>query len=266
MIFRFPAFAIATAFSLCAFQTNAQGFGVDMDSTEVEPNKITCVPARALGFNNIQSFQYSLTWDPQVLEFDHVQNLGITGWLTSDFNKIASNRLLLGWSDILGEPRTKPDGAILYEICFKAIALVGNSSEITPGTEGFPPASGGAEARNALGENVWNPNINTPGYVEIVTGGTLGASDLASSAEQSFQLAPNPTQSTSQVIFKAANSGAANLSVTDASGRTVLEQKITVRTGENRFEIPAKALTAKGMYQVSLKTDLGVSTQMLSVQ
>jgi len=56
------------------------------------------------------------------------------------------------------------------------------------------------------------------------------------------------------------------LSVTDAPGRSVFEQKVSVKAGENKFEIPATAIHAKGMYQVSLQTAEGVSTQMLSVQ
>ena len=53
---------------------------------------------------------------------------------------------------------------------------------------------------------------------------------------------------------------------TDALGRAVFEQKVTVKAGENKFEIPARAIHAKGMYQVSLQTAEGISSQMLSVQ
>jgi len=47
--------------------------------------------------------------------------------------------------------------------------------------------------------------------------------------------------------------------VTDALGKTVFESKIIVKIGENKFEIPADALNVKGMYQVALQTDKGIS-------
>jgi hypothetical protein len=54
--------------------------------------------------------------------------------------------------------------------------------------------------------------------------------------------------------------------VTDATGRTIFEQKIDVKAGENYFDIPAAALKMKGAYQVSLKNGQEVSSQVLSVQ
>ncbi len=264
MLFRFKIPLLGAIVTLLSFQLSAQGFGVRVDSAEVSTGQIVCIPVRAQGLSNIISFQYSLTWNPQVLTFDRVQNLNLPGWMTTDFGSVTPGLLLVSWADVDGLPRNRDNGAVLYEVCLKVVGPLGSSSYIIPGSEGFPPTSGGAEAYNATLENVWNPALNVPGLVEVTS--LASTSDAAAAMGlSSFQLSPNPTPGATQVMIKSSFAGAALLSVSDALGRTVLEKKIAVRTGENIFDLPAEAFKAKGMYQVSIKTEKGVSTQMLSV-
>ncbi len=263
MIIRFFTPIVGAVLTLLSFNLSAQGFGVTVDSADAKTGQIVCLPVRALGFTNIISFQYSLTWNQQELTFDHTQNFNLPAWMANDFGANTPGLLLVGWSDIDGQPRTRANGAILYEACFKVIGPLGSSSDITPGTTGFPPGTGGAEAYNANFENVYNPNLNVPGYIEVTL--AAGTTDAELLGKPLFQLSPNPTQASSQVLVKSADSGRATLSVTDASGRTLMEQKISLHAGDNTFDIPANVLNAKGMYQVSVKTDKGVTSQMLSV-
>jgi len=266
MIYRFFTLAFGALLFLTPRNTSAQGFGVVVDSTIALPNQLVCLPVYAQGFENIASFQYSLTWDEEVLNFDHIQNLNLPGLVSEFYGLVSPSRLLITWSDPTGISQTRANGTVLYEACFKAIAIVGNSTDIKPGGEGFPPSAGSAEAYNLSFQDVYNPALNVSGYVEIVAQlGTSGTSDVLQNGANTFQLSPNPTQSSSQMAFNSKTSVTATLSVTDAKGRVILEQKIAVKSGENRFEIPANALTAKGMYQVSLQTDKGVVSQMLSV-
>ncbi len=266
MIYRFSTLALGAFLFFTSLNINAQGFGVVVDSADALPNQVVCLPVYAQGFKDIVSFQYSLTWDANVLNFDRIQNLNLPGLIKDFHNLIAPNRLLIGWADPTGVSQTRANGAVLYEACFKAVTIIGNSTDIKPGGEGFPPASGGAEAYNNNFQNIWAPALNVPGYVEIVAqSGSSGTSDALQNGTNAFQLSPNPTQASSQVLFHSKTSGTATVSVTDAQGRTVFEQKVTVKTGENRFDIPANALNAKGMYQVSLQSKEGVSSQMLSV-
>ncbi len=263
MIFRFSAPVFGAMLLFFSSSLNAQGFEVLVDSADVATNQVVCLPVRAKGFIDIISFQYSLTWNPQVLTFDHTQNYHLPGWSSADFGPNTPGRLLVSWADPDGQPRSRADGALLYEVCFKVIGPLGSSTNVAPGSEGFPPTSGGAEAYNVNNEDVWNPSLNVPGFVEVTALASI--SDAGSAGKSSFQLSPNPTQAAARVILKSPKSGTAMLSVTDALGRVVFETKITLKAGENHFEIPAKALKAKGMYQVSLQTEEGVSSQMLSV-
>lgn len=267
MNYRFSALLVGAVLAFNPLQSKAQGFGVAVDNAQTTNSQIVCVAVRAQGFADINSYQYSLKWDPQVLQYHHTQDYNLPELKPNSFNEIATGTLLAGWASPTGEGIAKSDGAGLYSVCFTAIGIVGSSTDITPGGDGFPAGSGSAEAFNDNYEDVWNASLNTPGHVEIVAqSGTSGTSAELQNNANGFQLSPNPTTSSARVIFKAAKAENAVLLVTDAQGKTVLEQKISVRIGENAFEIPASALNAKGMYQVSLKTEQGVNSQMLSVQ
>jgi hypothetical protein len=267
MIFRFSSLALGALLTASSLNLNAQGFGVALGSAEAAPDEIICVPVNAQGFTDILSFQYSLSWDPTVLQYDHIQNIQLPGFSEMDVKSNTPNILLVAWSEPTGFPHIIADGALVYEACFKTIGIVGNSTDITPGSEGFPPATGGAEAFNGTPANVWTPALNVPGFIQIVAQeSTLGSSDAAALAQPSFQLSPNPTHASARVVLNAATTGKANLRVTDAAGKKVFEFNTSVQAGENTFEIPAKSLNIKGMYQVTLQTAQGISSQMLSVQ
>ncbi|MFN0037365.1 MAG: T9SS type A sorting domain-containing protein [Saprospiraceae bacterium] len=267
MNFRFSTLALGALLSALSFHLNAQGFGVVLDSVEAETGKVVCLPVRAQGFDGILSFQYSLTWDAQVLAFDGVQNYNLPGLVQDDFfNLSVPSGLLIGWSDPSGSGVSKLDGHVCFEVCFTVVGPVGSSTAITPGSVGFPAGTGGAEAYDGTFTDLWDAALNVPGYVEVTPfNQSSGTSGAGLSVESLLKLAPNPTHASAQVFVQSPASGAATLSVTDALGRAVFEQKTTLKAGENIFEIPAEALKAKGMYQVLVKTERGVSSQMLSV-
>ena len=266
MIYRFSTLALSAFLSFISFNTSAQGYGVEVDSAAAAPNQIVCLPVYAKGFTDISSFQYSITWDASVLEFDHMQDYSIPNFSADDHNLTAPNRLLIAWADQTGLGQTIPDGTVVYQTCFKAISVLGTGSDVTPGGEGFPAGAGGAEAHNDNFQDVWTPGLIVPGRIEILLQEAVsGTSSALQNGTNTFQLSPNPTHASSQVLFSSKTNGKATISVTDAQGKRVFDEKVVIKTGENRFDIPASALTAKGMYQVSLQTEKGASSQMLSV-
>ena len=262
MFFRFSKAPLSAAFILFSFALNAQNFAVKPDSTLVKQGQVGCVAVVAQGFTNIAGYQYSLEFNEQVMTFHHAQNFGLPDMSAANFNLYQPGVLATAWTDPVAAGITRVDGTVLYEVCFTAVGSVGSSSPVTPGGT-LPPNVGGAGVYDGLGNDLWNPNFNVPGLVEINL--AASAKDLNNPADASFELSPNPTQSAALARLKSGIATEGTLSVTDASGRLVLEQKIKVRVGENDFEIPAKALTAKGMYQITIKTAQGISSQILSV-
>ncbi|MDO8969151.1 MAG: cohesin domain-containing protein, partial [Saprospiraceae bacterium] len=215
MNFRFNSYILGALFSLFASQTNAQGFSVHIDTVNVQAGQEVCVPVRAKGFNDIISFQYALTWDPQVLQYVGVQNIHLPGLSASSFGFSPPNDLYVGWASLTGLCVSIPDDEILYELCFLAIGPAGSSASIVVGNPGIPSA-GNAEAYNCLSEDIYVEDESGPGLVTIeAVSGTSGANGKSSS---SFQMFPNPTQSSTSVMLHSETRGKANLLVTDAAG------------------------------------------------
>ncbi|MFN0174499.1 MAG: hypothetical protein ACKVU0_07635 [Saprospiraceae bacterium] len=264
MIYRFSTLILGAWLTLGSFNLNAQGFSVVIDSVEVQAGDTVCVPVRAKGFVDIIAFQYFLAWDNQVLAFVRTQNFNLPGWSASDFIiYVPTNILVVTWDDPNFLCIDRADGEILYEVCFTAIGALSSSTSIVPTGSGGPPTFGSEEAYNCLGQEVWNSTSNDTGFVKIVA--STSTFNAPKNEAFSFQLSPNPTASSAQVVFQSPGTGSTILLVTDALVRIVYEQKATVNMGENRFEIPASALNVKGMYQVSLQTAQGISSKILSV-
>jgi len=266
MKFRFTMLLRIGLLSLFTINLCAQSFSVVVDSVEVQTGSTLCVPVRAKGFVKIASFQYSLQWDGSIITFSGVQNIqlpGISGTYIG-LSPVTQNTLIVAWSDTSGICVTIPDDAILYEVCFQAIGAEGSNSNIKPGSLGFPPSAGGAEAYNCSFEDIWSLAGCVPGHVEVLP--KSSSSITPKNSPQTFLLSPNPTHSGSTLILESAESETQYLVVTNVLGQTVLEQNIQVTVGENRFEIPSSALNAKGIYQVILQTADGVYTRRLSVQ
>jgi hypothetical protein len=264
MIHRFHTLVFWVLFTMIAFNLNGQGFSVVVDSVQAQPGQTVCVPVRAKGFVEIVSFQYTLTWNQQVLTYTDVQNLNLPGWSEDlDFGLLLPDHLYVGWAHPLTDCYTTSDGDVLFEVCFVAIGPLGSGSPISAGSTGFPPGNGGAEAYNCLFQDVWSTSGNVPGYVDITN--TSSTFDVLQTSINPFQLNPNPTQTSTQLTYQSTSSAKAVLLVTNSLGQLVFQQNVSIQIGENQFEIPANALNVKGMYQVSLKTEQGLSSQMLSV-
>ncbi|MEO1259260.1 MAG: gliding motility-associated C-terminal domain-containing protein [Bacteroidota bacterium] len=81
------------------------------------------------GFQDIQAFQYAITFDPTVLQFTIVQDFTplLPNFNMNNFN-IANDTLRATWLDVGGA--TLPDSTVVFQVCFEAIGMDGECSEI----------------------------------------------------------------------------------------------------------------------------------------
>lgn len=117
----------------------ADTLDIDIITTDVDKGDSVCVELVISGFNNVNSLQFSITWDPSVLEFSsiHDVNPGNTigylieqnfGLFTADQGVI---RFLWFDNDVDGE--TAPDNFVMARLCFKAVGGPGDMTEIAIG-------------------------------------------------------------------------------------------------------------------------------------
>ncbi len=79
-----------------------------------------CVDVTTTDFQDVFSFQFSLNWDPNILEFTSVGQFGVSGLGASSFLQNTPGELGVAWADPSALGVTIPDGSSLFQICFSA--------------------------------------------------------------------------------------------------------------------------------------------------
>ncbi len=100
----------------------------------VEENLLQ-VPILADGFKRVTSVQFSLQWDPKVLQYAGVAGFGLTGLDEQNFGSThsAQGQLAFSWDDALARGVTVPDGTRLFTVRFKALKASNQKTEVSFG-------------------------------------------------------------------------------------------------------------------------------------
>lgn len=98
-----------------------------------------CIKFTVQNFQTVGAMEFSLVYDPAVLQFDQFKNFApLTGFGTGNTNLLLPGVLRVLWFDSNVENDTLPDGTTLFEICFDIIGSGGQSSEIMFGDNPLP--------------------------------------------------------------------------------------------------------------------------------
>jgi len=100
----------------------------------------TCIQFTVENFTTVGAMEFSLVYDPTVLQFDEIRNFApLPGFGEGNTNLFAPGILRVLWFDSNVENDSLIDGTVLFEICFDVIGTGGQSSEIKFGP--IPPAA-----------------------------------------------------------------------------------------------------------------------------
>jgi len=114
-----------------------------------------CMPLTASNFNRVSSFDCTLSWDSEVLEYQSWNN-GALELASSNFNSSsqAQGMLTISWFDItVTNPVTASLGNSLFEVCFEVIGELGQESSVALTDDQI------SIAVSSAGTNVTDPNI-----------------------------------------------------------------------------------------------------------
>jgi gliding motility-associated-like protein len=124
---------------------------------EGSQNSRVCIPISANNFTNIGAFQYTLSWNPAFMRYDGLGNTSINIGAANVEANNTNGTLTVSWNSANGE--TRPNGTVLFEVCFIITDILGCSDVNFTGT----PLS--IEAATASGMTI---NVTTqPGRVCI---------------------------------------------------------------------------------------------------
>jgi hypothetical protein len=147
-----------------------EGLHINLTPALVEANNgdQVCMDAAVENFDQINGFQFSLQWDPQLLSYAGLSELSLPGLTASSFNLqpslVSTGRASVVWvAPNVGAGETLADGTVLFRMCF---TVVGNEgiANVALGQTPTPP-----EAVNLDGEVLLL--TLTPGQVSIQSAG-----------------------------------------------------------------------------------------------
>jgi gliding motility-associated-like protein len=125
------------------------------------PGDNICVDVKVENFDSIASMQFSIQWDPTVVEFisKGAFNPALTGFGTGNVNEnVAGGTIAVSWFDVLTNGITLPDTSTIFEICFRVIGTLGEESPLqftnTPAPQEIGiNRPGGVERLGFIGRN-----------------------------------------------------------------------------------------------------------------
>jgi hypothetical protein len=144
---------------------NSAAFPLDMwiTNANAKSDEEVCLDVKVKNFKEIQSFQYTLQWDPLALQFVKLSNFNLLGLDLSGFNLNSTNidgNIGVSWYQ--PNPVTIPDSTTIFQICFKPVGNVGK----------FPIEFTSNPVKIDVHSNIGDPDINIglngkPGYITV---------------------------------------------------------------------------------------------------
>ena len=155
-------------------------FRLSVPNQIVESGDYFCLPITADNFNDISGIQFTLQWDREVLQFEHVNEDNLLGEVSASEEALADAYIRYVWVTTNNTGETFPDGTVIGEVCFTAIGEPGSSTFVQFVDDPIP-----LEVIDAVLEPV--EAIASPGIVSITGEQETGAELFVASDEVTLQ-------------------------------------------------------------------------------
>jgi gliding motility-associated-like protein len=121
--------------SLCELQ----GLSMTASATVGNPNDTVCISFSTYDFTNITRMEYTINWEPNVLQFLYLKDFDLPNLSSLNFNQSLAQALgVIGvsWQNVTGV--TKTSGSSLFKACYRVIGDPGECSDIRFESEPYP--------------------------------------------------------------------------------------------------------------------------------
>ena len=225
---------------------------INIPSYTVDPDENIFVDVTVDDFTNIAACQFSIHWDPEVIEFFNLTDLDFEYLSSGNFNtqSASEGKISMVWTDASTTQNgvTVDDGTVFFRIIFKTIGAPGTQSGITFENDPTPIE---------IGDNtgaVLTPEFQT-GLVTVE--GTTAVGDIVNNVLlNKLDAYPNPF--TNQTVLNIELSEASNntlLSIYNMSGKLLSQQRRNFPAGKQQVTLPSDLFPAAGSYLIQLSTD-----------
>lgn len=188
------------------------------------PESEIVIPVRVKDFRNITGYQFTLSWNPEVLRFIGVSNKALNGYF--GLNRTAEGLLTTSWYDELVQPVTLSDSETVFELNFLAAGNDGASSEIRMDSK--------LAASEAYNGNLDMLEITARNGMVKVNGGFPSIANHQSSAFN-LQVFPNPFKEAASISFAVPEDQVADILIYNIEGKLVKESKGFYSAGHHQI-------------------------------
>ncbi|MDX1684037.1 MAG: gliding motility-associated C-terminal domain-containing protein [Saprospiraceae bacterium] len=89
-----------------------------------------CVQIRVDNFTDIESMQFSMSWDESIITYSRVANFNLRNLNAGSFNNGSPGSLVCIWDPGTGMGETVNDGTRIFDLCFNIIGMSGDVSPV----------------------------------------------------------------------------------------------------------------------------------------
>ena len=225
-----------------------------IDDTPVVAGEEVTVTFKAKDFQNLVTCQYTLNFNPHVLEFveavPNVLGSNSTGLI---FNSIRADEGLLAVSWFNQTPVNLPDGESLYTFKFIAMQNAGSLKELLSVSDDYIVVEAAKHDGTFLGVGL------------VFEGVTTAAGEQLAGKFALYQNSPNPFGYRTAIGFSLPESTNVKLTISDTEGRVVKEIKGYYGAGYHQVFVERKELSANGVlfYRLDTPTHTAVKKMVI---
>jgi len=221
--------------------------------SNVKQGETLTVPIKVESFTNVSGMQFTLRWNPDVLEFMHVDTLdfGLDFLSNDNFGKNDSDKGILTffWEDITTLGKDLSDSSTIFKFYTKVIGDADTAIEFSDDPTGIELSA---------------PDF-TVYITELVNGSiqnTTGSYDLAIENAR-INITPNPFVEKTNLSFNLEKSSPTQIQIFDLKGGKIYEESDLRSAGTYNLQLDKSIFPAVGIYLLKINTEDFQATEKL---
>ncbi len=215
-----------------------------MGQVNAQPGELVTIPVSVKEFNNVAGYQYTLQWDPSVLQFEGVEDQVLESVFST--HDVQNGNLTAVWFDVSGQSVSLNDGDVAFELSFRVVGGLGSQTPFHI-TSALTPSKA-YEADLTL--------LNVTSEPSVLTVGSTTSVDPELAGYSLVQNFPNPFTSSTSFEFSLGQSEDVRFEIYSLTGQVVRSFEARYTAGDHSLEWDGKTQSgvsvSEGVYLVRM--------------
>jgi hypothetical protein len=195
---------------------------LEMEDVIGLPGTEVSIPVMVKDFHSVTGYQFTMNWDPQVMEFARVENMALSTAFGEQLAK--DGYLTASWNDPTAQPVSLPDGTVAFNLHFRLKGQWGSQTVLSVNSE--------LTSSEAYNQNLQLLDILTQ-TPTITVGSTTSLEPLNQDGYGFFQNVPNPFDEQTMLEFELPVQGEVEIQIFNNMGQLVRTFKDTYPKGRS---------------------------------